>query len=168
MALSMEVMDKLTYSYTIYRSELQGFVGELTDSEEDKFWKWFKQEAEQYEVSTSHIGQSNKKAIPGNCYHNAQIKVIETGLEYCEGMYETDMGSNLLLHGFNLDGDKVVDFTVLHNLKKGKYHKAPRPTVYYGIVIPTEFVRQNYSEEHDTDHNPILSKYFKQAVLPTL
>lgn len=168
MALSMEVMDKLAGSYRIYQGELQGFVGELTDSEEESFWEWFKQKAEQYEVSTSPIGQSNREAIPGNCYHNAQIKAVETGLEYCEGVYETDMGSNLFLHGFNLDGDKVVDFTVLHNLKKGEYHKAPPPTVYYGIVIPTDFVSQNYSEENSTDHNPILSQYFKQVILPTL
>ena len=168
MALPIEVMGKLNDSYRIYRGELQGFVGELTDSEEEKFWEWFKQEAEQYEISTSPIGQSNRKAIPSNCYHNAQIKAIETGLEYCEGMYEKNMGRNLLLHGFNLDGDKVVDFTVLHNLKKGKYHKAPPPTVYYGIAIPTDFVRQNYSEENSTNHNPILSHYFKQVILPNL
>lgn len=142
---------------------LPQFLNYITNNEIKDFWNWFTNNAGQYSaVATSSLIKGAKYKA-GNCFDNAQYNALKFGLDYCEGFYYLESEDSFVSHGFNILNGEVIDFTVIKNIKNGMYHEQKPPVLYYGVIIPVEFIKTNFNEENVPIDNPLLVNYFKHT-----
>lgn len=129
----------------------------------EAFLIWFQQKAKKLDISsninTNPINCENIKIA--TCFGNAQYISIKYNLLYYEGFAykNAELGDpGYFLHGFNMQDDRVKDFTFLCNKNNSKL-----PTEYYGILIPRKCIIKHNGPQLDTDiddRDPLLFTVF--------
>ncbi len=161
MPVNQEVIDLIKSSNN--DEDLSDFLQGLNNSETKVFWEWFKENAAEYNVSQIVFDFKESKCIIGNCYDNAQVNALKFGLDYCEGVFLTGMSSSLILHGFNIKDGRVIDLTITENADEFLHQEQSLPDVYFGVVIPGNFIKAKSKEASFPKNNPLLVKYFKEV-----
>ena len=131
--------------------------------EENLFWDWFQNEAEQYTISNTHnstlIGAHN---IGSRCFGNSQTICYNEDLGYCEGFVLVN--DEFVFHGYNLNTDGLVeDYTVLSNPEAFGTVTCD----YYGVKIDKDFICDNNLEvlvDGAMNIPHLLLKYYRQRI----
>ncbi len=108
------------------------------------------------EPSKNVFERPNFEPKSNRCYYNSQFLAIDKDLKYFEGFAHD--GLNPLEHAWNVSDGKVIDITwELNDRKFKENHDAT--CIYYGIEIPTDFVRKNLKERELGE--PLLFNYLR-------
>lgn len=132
--------------------------------EEDKFMEWFLENANVYTFieKVFTFEQIYDKNIKINrCFGNSQYITNKYNKTYAEGFILYPFNQKLLpdhylTHGFNLENETVLDYT-LNKVISPEY----LPKEYFGIIIPKEFIIQNYNES-DTYNKSLILDYWRE------
>ncbi len=160
MAISDETIDLIELSLE-YVTE-QDLI--IPDDEKKKFWKWFQTNADYYEPKSMESLQETK--FSGRCFDIAQKTNKHQNIDYVEGFVE--LSGEAVFHGFNLENDKVADYTAKKHLSEYIQMNGNKlPSKYYGIKIPSDFIESQNSIYLNKDEFNIpflLYEYFKMQI----
>jgi hypothetical protein len=103
----------------------------------------------------------DEKILKSKCFGNSQYLHLIHGIDYFEGFFKVK--GSFIFHGFSLIGSNVIDITVLTNQADFLDHNQNLPFEYFGINIPSEFIKTNAEKILGVKHYnfPNLLLYFK-------
>ena len=134
--------------------------------EENKFMEWFLDNANIYtsiDKGFTFEQTSDKNIQRNRCFGNSQYITNRYNKTYAEGFINYPFNEFLpfdinryLIHGFNLENETVLDYTLNKVIMPECL-----PKEYFGIIIPKEFIIQNYNES-DTYNKSLILDYWRE------
>lgn len=147
----------------LYKDPWDKEMHNFAPGEEDQFMEWFLENANVYtsiEKELTFKQLSDKNIQRNRCFGNSQYITNKYGKTYAEGFILHPFNQELLpdhylIHGFNLENETILDYT-LNKVIVSEY----LPKEYFGIIIPKEFITQNYNES-DTYNKSLILDYWR-------
>ena len=141
----------------------------------DEFKSWYRSNGIYFEGPITNILQSDSSEFinlknylineegGGLCFNNAQrVFVLDNAYSYLEGFYCREEEASyhpIHEHGFNVKENQVMDFTAT-------LAQSIRPFLYFGILIPKQFVEKCLSHYFGTTNNVLNDKTMLSLIVP--